>query len=132
MPTIGRAGHEMVRHFVLLGHKRIGFAGASVLINSGLPRFQGYLDGLPEHGCVVSPELIVGPDSLESPAYATQDEGYDGMRRLLFLRRPSLPAMTLLRSARSKRAVIWGAAFRTISRLRASTTCQCRPTPHLH
>jgi DNA-binding LacI/PurR family transcriptional regulator len=83
-----KGGYEMVKHLVSLGHRRIGFIGASVLINSGLPRFQGYLDGLREHDCVISPELIVGPESLDSPAYATQEEGYDGMRRLLALSQP--------------------------------------------
>lgn len=83
-----RGGHEMVKHLASLGHRRIGFIGASVLIHSGLPRFQGYLDGLKEHGCIVSPELIVGPENLDSPAYATQEEGYDGMRRLLSMSEP--------------------------------------------
>ena len=83
-----KGGHEMVKHLVSLGHRRIGFIGASVLINSGLPRFRGYLDGLREHDCVISPELIVGPDNLDSPAYATQEEGYEGMRRLLALHEP--------------------------------------------
>jgi DNA-binding LacI/PurR family transcriptional regulator len=83
-----KGGHEMVKHLVSLGHRRIGFIGTSVLINSGLPRFRGYLDGLSEHDCVISPELIVGPDNLDSPAYATQEEGYEGMRRLLALQEP--------------------------------------------
>jgi DNA-binding LacI/PurR family transcriptional regulator len=83
-----KGGHEMVKHLVSLGHRRIGFIGASVLIHSGLPRFQGYLDGLREHDCAISPDLIVGPDNLNSPAFATQEEGYDGMRRLLALAQP--------------------------------------------
>jgi DNA-binding LacI/PurR family transcriptional regulator len=83
-----RGGHEMVKHLVSLGHRRIGFIGASVLVHSGLPRFQGYLDGLRENNCVISPELIVGPENLNSPAFATQEEGYDGMRRLLSLAHP--------------------------------------------
>lgn len=82
-----KGGHELVAHFVSLGHKRIGFIGASVVMNSGLPRFQGYLDGLREHGCSVAPELIVGPDG-DSPAFATQEEGYEGMKRLLALSNP--------------------------------------------
>jgi DNA-binding LacI/PurR family transcriptional regulator len=78
----------MVRHLVGLGHRRIAFIGASVLMNSSVARFQGYVDGLREHGCVVSPDLIVGPENLESPAFATQEEGYDGMRRLAALKDP--------------------------------------------
>jgi DNA-binding LacI/PurR family transcriptional regulator len=83
-----KGGHELVKHLVSLGHRRIGFIGASVLLHSGLPRFQGYLDGLREHDCAISPDLIVGPENLDSPAFATQEEGYDGMRRLLALPQP--------------------------------------------
>jgi DNA-binding LacI/PurR family transcriptional regulator len=83
-----RGGQEMVSHLVSLGHRRIGFIGASVLITSGLRRFQGYLNGLRQHDCVVDPDLIVGPDDLDSPAFATQEEGFEGMRRLLQLPQP--------------------------------------------
>jgi DNA-binding LacI/PurR family transcriptional regulator len=79
-----RGGNEMVKHLVSLGHRRIGFLGASLPANSGLRRFKGYLDGLQDYDCDTSPELMVGP-SLDSPAYATQEEGYEGMRRLLQL-----------------------------------------------
>jgi DNA-binding LacI/PurR family transcriptional regulator len=85
-----KGGHEMVAHLAALGHSRIAFIGASVLMSSSLARFQGYLDGLREHDCEISPDLVVGSENLETPAYATQEEGYDGMRRLLALRdRPS-------------------------------------------
>ena len=85
-----RGGREMVNHLVSLGHRRIGFIGASVSVNSVLPRLQGYLDGLREHHCDLDPELIVGPADIDSPAFATQEEGFEGMRRLLQLsKRPT-------------------------------------------
>jgi DNA-binding LacI/PurR family transcriptional regulator len=78
----------MAKHLVSLGHRRIGFVGASLPLSAGLARFQGFLDGLREHDCVISPELVVGPENVDSPAYATQDEGYEGMRQLLSLSKP--------------------------------------------
>lgn len=78
-----RGGYEMVKHLASLGHRRIGFIGASRSADSSLKRFRGYLDGLRDNDCVVAPEWIVGPENSDSPAYATQEEGYEGMRRLL-------------------------------------------------
>ena len=81
-------GYEMVKHLVSLGHQRIGFIGASLATGQAVPRFQGFLDGLRDQGCVISPDLIVGPENLDSPAFATQDEGYDGMTKLMSLKQP--------------------------------------------
>jgi DNA-binding LacI/PurR family transcriptional regulator len=103
-----KGGHEMVQHLVGLGHRRIGFIGASMPMNASVARFQGYVDGLKEHGCPVSPDLIIGPDDLESPAFATQEQGYEGMKRLAALDNPpsavfarnDAVAMGALRAAR--------------------------------
>jgi DNA-binding LacI/PurR family transcriptional regulator len=103
-----KGGHEMVRHLVGLGHRRIGFIGASVLMNASVARFQGYVDALREFGCPVSTELIIGPEDAESPAFATQEEGYEGMKRLAALNTPPTAvfarndavAMGALRAAR--------------------------------
>jgi DNA-binding LacI/PurR family transcriptional regulator len=57
-------------------------------MSTSVARFQGYVDALREYGCEVDPELVIGPDNPESPAFATQEEGYDGMRRLAALRNP--------------------------------------------
>lgn len=77
-----KGGHEMVSHLVALGHRRIAFIGATVPMSTSVARFQGYVDGLREHDCVLSPDWIIGPEDLESPAFATQEEGYEGMRKL--------------------------------------------------
>lgn len=102
-----KGGHEMVRHLVELGHRRIGFIGATVPMSASVARFQGFVDGLREHGCAVSSDLIVGPDA-ESPAFATQEEGYEGMRKLASMSQPPTAvfarndavAMGALRAAR--------------------------------
>jgi DNA-binding LacI/PurR family transcriptional regulator len=66
------------------------------------------VDALREFGCPVSTELIIGPEDAESPAFATQEEGYEGMKRLAALNTPPTAvfarndavAMGALRAAR--------------------------------
>lgn len=83
-----KGGYEATRYLISTGHKRIGFVGVSRANGKGLRRFQGYLAALREHQLPVEEELIAGPDSTSGPGYSTQDDGYQGMKRLLNQRRP--------------------------------------------
>jgi DNA-binding LacI/PurR family transcriptional regulator len=82
-----KGGFDTVSHLISLGHHRIAFLGASLINGSGLPRYQGYLDALREHGIELREEYVVGPEGF-TPAYATQADGYEGLKRLLALDRP--------------------------------------------
>ena len=82
-----KGGFDTVAHLISLGHRRIAFLGASLLNGSGMPRFQGYLDALREHGVALREEYVVGPEGF-TPAYSTQADGYDGLKRLLALHPP--------------------------------------------
>jgi DNA-binding LacI/PurR family transcriptional regulator len=59
-----------------------------------LRRFQGFMDALCDHGISVSEEWIVGSDS--GPAYSTQQDGYEAMKRLLAL--PTRPSAVFARN----------------------------------
>jgi DNA-binding LacI/PurR family transcriptional regulator len=83
-----RGAYQAVEHLISLGHKRIGFLGASVLNAGRLRRFQGFADCLQENGLPLAKELIVGPEAEFGPGYSTQADGYDGMKQLLSLSRP--------------------------------------------
>jgi DNA-binding LacI/PurR family transcriptional regulator len=83
-----RGAFQAVEHLISLGHKRIGFIGASLLNAGRLTRFQGFADCLREHGLPLAKELIVGPESEFGPGYSTQADGYDGMKQLLALPHP--------------------------------------------
>lgn len=78
----GRGAFALVEHLIGLGHRDIGFLGATMAHQASLSRFAGYVDALREHGLDVRPEWMAGP-SAESPAYSTQEDGYAGMRFLL-------------------------------------------------
>ena len=87
-----KGGYEATRHLIDLGHKRIGFIGVSLTEGLRLKRFQGYLEALNEHGIQVEEQLIVGGRRIaeQMPGYSTEEMGYDGMTKLLQLkRRPS-------------------------------------------
>jgi DNA-binding LacI/PurR family transcriptional regulator len=83
-----KGGYEAVEHLLGLGHRRIGFIGVSLVSGAGLRRFQGYLDALNENDIPILPELIVGPKTMTGPGYSTQEDGYEGMQRLLALKPP--------------------------------------------
>lgn len=83
-----KGGYEATKYLVSTGHKRIGFIGASITNGKGLRRFQGYLNAMRDHRLPVEEDLIVGPDSISGPGYSTQNDGYQGMKRLLSLRKP--------------------------------------------
>lgn len=77
---------DVVSHLVSLGHTRIAFIGISPVDRLSLRRYQGYAAALEQAGIPVRPEYTVGPP--EAPAFATQDDGFDGMMRLAALDRP--------------------------------------------
>ncbi|MFN0171473.1 MAG: LacI family DNA-binding transcriptional regulator, partial [Bryobacteraceae bacterium] len=77
-----RGAFDATAHLIGLGHKKIGFLGASIINGAGLRRFAGYLDALREHGIEPKPAWIVGPAG-ESPTYSTHEDGYAGIKQLL-------------------------------------------------
>ncbi|HEY8226659.1 MAG TPA: LacI family DNA-binding transcriptional regulator [Pyrinomonadaceae bacterium] len=84
-----KGGYEATRHLIDLGHKRIGFIGISLTQGLRLKRFQGYLEAMSEHGLQVEERLIVGGRNggEQMPGYSTEEMGYDGMVKLLQLKR---------------------------------------------
>jgi DNA-binding LacI/PurR family transcriptional regulator len=83
-----RGAYQAVEHLISLGHKRIGFIGASMLNAERLRRFQGFASCMRDHRLSLPKDLIVGPEAEFGPGYSTQDDGYNGMKRLLALSRP--------------------------------------------
>lgn len=95
MPAVDRVttdswsgAYQAVEHLISLGHRSIGFIGASVLNAGRLRRFQGFADCLGKHGVALAQELIVGPEAEFGPGFSTQADGYEGMKRLLALPHP--------------------------------------------
>jgi DNA-binding LacI/PurR family transcriptional regulator len=84
-----KGGYEATSHLIALGHKRIGFIGVSLTEGLRLKRFQGYLEAMNEHGLPVEEQLIVGGRNIseQMPGYSTEEMGYDGMVKLLQLKR---------------------------------------------
>lgn len=89
-----KGAHDVVKHLLLLGHKRIGFIGISPEDSHTLRRYAGYASALREAGIEPCVEYTVGPPG--APAFSTQDDGFDGMMRLANLRRP--PTAVLARN----------------------------------
>src|SRR4029453_12205787 len=83
-----KGAYEAVEHLIALGHKLIGFVGVQPINGAGLRRYEGYLDALRDHNLEINERLIVGPPGQSGPGYSTQDEGYQGMKRLLSLKPP--------------------------------------------
>jgi len=82
-------GYQAATHLISLGHRQIGFVGASLSNVSGLKRFQGFVDALRENGLPVDEKLIAGSNGKEQvPGYATEEMGFECMKRLLELREP--------------------------------------------
>lgn len=81
-----KGAHDTVRHLLSLGHKRIGFIGISPEDGHTLRRYGGYLAALRDAGIEPQPEYTVGPPG--APAFATQEDGYEGMMRLARLSQP--------------------------------------------
>jgi DNA-binding LacI/PurR family transcriptional regulator len=77
---------SVVEHLIALGHTRIGFIGISLEDAGTLRRYGGYVEALKAHGITPLAAYTVGPPG--APAYATQEDGYEGMMRLCRLRKP--------------------------------------------
>ncbi|HEY1745066.1 MAG TPA: LacI family DNA-binding transcriptional regulator [Granulicella sp.] len=77
---------DAVMHLIELGHKRIGFIGISPEDAQTLRRYQGYKAALEKAGLGAPVEYTVGPAN--APAFATQEDGYEGMVRLTQLKKP--------------------------------------------
>ncbi|HZY62984.1 MAG TPA: LacI family DNA-binding transcriptional regulator [Edaphobacter sp.] len=77
--------YEVVKHLISLGHRRIGFIGISPEDGHTLRRYCGYLNALEEAGIRPDSEYTVGPPG--APAFATQEDGYEGLMRLSRLRK---------------------------------------------
>ncbi|HEX8146107.1 MAG TPA: LacI family DNA-binding transcriptional regulator [Pyrinomonadaceae bacterium] len=84
-----RGGYDATAHLIALGHKSIGFIGVTPTSGVGLRRYHGYLEAMREHGLKVDERLIVGraDDGDQWPGYSTESMGYEGMKRLLSLRK---------------------------------------------
>jgi DNA-binding LacI/PurR family transcriptional regulator len=84
-----KGGYDATAHLIRLGHKNIGFIGITLTSGLALRRFQGYLEAMREHGLRVNDRLIVGrtEDGEQWPGYSTEEVGYEGMKRLLALRK---------------------------------------------
>ncbi len=81
-----RGAFDVVNHLISLGHTRIGFIGIAPVDRFSLRRYQGYAAALEQAGIGVIPDYTVGPP--EAPAFATQEDGFEGMMRLAKLKRP--------------------------------------------
>ena len=81
-----RGAFDVVNHLIHLGHTRIGFIGISPADRFSLRRYQGYAAALEQAGIAVVPDYTAGPP--EAPAFATQEDGFEGMTRLAKLKRP--------------------------------------------
>lgn len=81
-----RGAFDVVNHLIARGHRRIGFIGISPADRLSLRRYQGYAAALEQAGIEVMPDYTVGPP--EAPAFATQEDGFDGMLRLAKLKKP--------------------------------------------
>lgn len=77
---------DVVNHLIGLGHTRIGFIGISPADRFSLRRYQGYAAALEQAEIPVMSNYTVGPP--EAPAFATQEDGFEGMMRLAKLKRP--------------------------------------------
>lgn len=82
-----KGGYDAIEHLISLGHRRIGFIGVSQKNGAGLQRYQGYLSAMKEHRLPIDENLIVGPASQTGPGYSTQEDGYEGMKILLDLKK---------------------------------------------
>lgn len=79
-----QGAYDAVKHLIALGHRRIGFIGIAPADSKTLRRYGGYVAALREAGIEPRPEYTVGP--LGAPAFATQEDGYQGMMRLAELK----------------------------------------------
>lgn len=91
-------GFEATQHLIDLGHRRIGFIGATLDNGAKLKRLQGYLDALRQHEIEIDERLVTGRREARTgvPGYSTEKIGYEGMKRLLSL--PNRPTAVFARN----------------------------------
>jgi DNA-binding LacI/PurR family transcriptional regulator len=91
-------GFDATQHLIDLGHKRIGFIGATLDTGAKLKRLQGYLNALEKHEIEIDERLITGRREATTgvPGYSTEEIGYEGMKRLLSL--PNRPTAVFARN----------------------------------
>jgi len=91
-------GFEATQHLIDLGHRRIGFIGATLESGAKLKRLQGYLNALEKHDIEVDERLVTGRKEARTgvPGYSTEEIGYEGMKRLLSL--PNRPTAVFARN----------------------------------
>ena len=77
---------DAVSHLMALGHRRIGFIGGTGEAVQALRRFKGYLAALQSKDIEASEEYAVG--SASGPAFATEEDGYNGLLALRALKYP--------------------------------------------
>lgn len=93
-----QGGFDATQHLIDLGHRRIGFIGATLSGGGSLNRLQGYLNALKVHDIEIDERLITGRKEAISdvPGYSTEKIGYEGMKRLLSL--PNRPTAVFARN----------------------------------
>ncbi len=84
--------YAAAKHLVGLGHRRIAFIGVPADPLMKLGKFEGYRQALEEAGESVRPEYCVSP--VTAPAFATEEDGYEGMLALMQLPEPPTAVMT--------------------------------------
>jgi DNA-binding LacI/PurR family transcriptional regulator len=77
---------DVVTHLISLGHTHIGFIGIAHPDRHSLRRYEGYATALKAAGIPINNAYTVGPSN--APAFATQEDGYEGMTRLARMKQP--------------------------------------------
>jgi DNA-binding LacI/PurR family transcriptional regulator len=77
---------DVVSHLIALGHRRIGFLGASAADAPHLRRYKGYAAALQAAGISPDPAYVVGTTA--GPAFATEEDGFLGLLALRKLAEP--------------------------------------------
>jgi DNA-binding LacI/PurR family transcriptional regulator len=77
---------DVVQHLIAMGHKRIGFIGIAPEDRLSLRRYEGYAAALEQAHIAINEEYIVGPPN--APAFATQEDGFEGLTQLAKLKQP--------------------------------------------
>ena len=77
---------DAVTHLISLGHRRIGFLGASAEEAAHLRRYHGYVAALKAANITPDPALAAGTTA--GPAFGTEEDGFNGLLELRNLADP--------------------------------------------
>jgi len=77
---------DVVSHLIALGHRRIGFIGASAADSTHLRRYKGYLAAL--EAADITPDPAYAVRTTAGPAFATEEDGFLGLLALCKLEQP--------------------------------------------